>query len=60
MRGLGLTACLAAILLAAAAPASAQEEEHPLPPPAPVADDALAAALETGERADVNGLDDDG
>ncbi len=48
-RGLGLGACLAAILLAAAAPAAAQEEEHPLPPPAPVADDALTAALENGE-----------
>jgi hypothetical protein len=49
-RGLGLWACLAAILLAAAAPAAAQEdEEHPLPPPAPAADDALTAALESGE-----------
>ncbi|HSE82532.1 MAG TPA: MXAN_6640 family putative metalloprotease [Gaiellaceae bacterium] len=48
-RGLGLGVCLAAILLAAAAPAAAQEEEHPLPPPAPAADDALTAALESGE-----------
>ena len=49
MRGLGLTACLAALGLAAAGPAWAQEEEHPLPPPVPVADDALSEALETGE-----------
>ncbi len=49
MRGLGVTAGLALLLLAAAAPASAQEEEHPLPPPVPVAEDALSAALETGE-----------
>lgn len=49
MRGLGLTACFATLLLAIAAPASAQEEERPLPPPVPVADDALTTALETGE-----------
>jgi hypothetical protein len=48
-RGLGLGLCVFGILLAAAAPAAAQEEEHPTPPPAPVADDALTAALETGE-----------
>ena len=49
MRGLGLTACLAVLLLAVAEPAWAQEGEHPLPPPLPVADDDLSAALETGE-----------
>ena len=49
MRGLGLTACSAALLLATAMPAWAQEPGHPLPPPVPVADDALTAALETGE-----------
>ncbi|MGH3011459.1 MAG: MXAN_6640 family putative metalloprotease [Gaiellaceae bacterium] len=49
VRSLGLTACLGALLLAFAPPAWAQEEERPLPPPVPVADDALAAALETGE-----------
>ena len=53
MRGLGLTAFLAVLVflaLAAAAPAGAQApKEHPLPAPIPVADDALAAALETGE-----------
>ena len=47
-RGLGLGLCLLAILLAAAAPAAAQDEERPPPPPAPVADDALTAALEKG------------
>jgi hypothetical protein len=49
VRGLGLTAGLGALLLTLAAPAWAQEEERPLPPPVPVADDALTAALETGE-----------
>ena len=51
MRVLGLTACLAVLALALAAPAAAQaaEEERPLPAPVPVADDALTAALETGE-----------
>ena len=51
MRGLGLTACLAVLALAGVAPAAAQtpEEERPLPAPVPVADDALTAALETGE-----------
>ena len=51
MRGLGLTACLAVLSLAGVAPAAAQtpEEERPLPAPVPVADDALTAALETGE-----------
>jgi hypothetical protein len=49
VRGLGLMACLGLFLLAAAAPAWAQEEERPLAPPVPVADDALTAALETGE-----------
>jgi hypothetical protein len=48
-KGMGLAACFALLLLATAAPASAQEEERPLPAPAPVADDALTAALETGE-----------
>ncbi|HSC90731.1 MAG TPA: hypothetical protein VLB86_03670, partial [Gaiellaceae bacterium] len=51
VRGLGLTACLAVLTLGLAAPAAAQqdEEERPLPAPVPVADDALTAALETGE-----------
>jgi hypothetical protein len=49
VRGLGLTACLGMLLLALAAPAWAQEEERPPAPPVPVADDALTAALETGE-----------
>ena len=51
MRVLGLTACLAVLSLAGVAPAEAQtpEEERPLPAPVPVADDALTAALETGE-----------
>ena len=51
MRVLGLTACLAVLSLAGVAPAAAQtpEEERPLPAPVPIADDALTAALETGE-----------
>jgi hypothetical protein len=49
VRGLGPTACLGVLLLALAAPAWAQEEDRPLAPPVPVADDALTAALETGE-----------
>jgi hypothetical protein len=49
MKGLGLTACLFAILLATSRPAWAQEPERPLPAPVSVADDALAAALESGE-----------
>jgi hypothetical protein len=51
VRGLGLTACLALLALAGVAPAAAQtaEAERPLPAPVPVADDALTAALETGE-----------
>ena len=51
MRVLGLTACLAVVSLAGVAPAAAQtpEEERPLPAPVPIADDALTAALETGE-----------
>jgi hypothetical protein len=49
MRVSGLGACLAVALLACAAPALAQEAEPTLPPPVPVADDDLAAALETGE-----------
>ena len=48
IRALGPTACLAALLLATAAPARAQQEQ-PLPPLVPAAEDALAAALETGE-----------
>jgi hypothetical protein len=48
MKGLGLAACFAFFLLATAAPVSAQEE-RPLPARAPVADDALADALESGE-----------
>jgi hypothetical protein len=49
VRGLGLTACLAAVALALAPAAAAQEEERPPPPLVPVADDALADALESGE-----------
>jgi hypothetical protein len=49
MKSLGAAACFTLLLLATAAPTSAQEEERPPPPPAPVADDALAEALETGE-----------
>jgi hypothetical protein len=49
VRGLGLTACLAALALATAPAAAAQEEERPPPPVVPVADDALADALESGE-----------
>ena len=51
VRGLGLTACVAVLAFALASPAAAQEaeEERPPPAPVPVADDALAAALETGE-----------
>jgi hypothetical protein len=49
VRRVGLTACLGMLLLALAAPAWAQEEERPLAPPVQVADDALSAALETGE-----------
>ena len=48
VRGLGLTACLAALALATAPAAAAQEEERPPPPLVPV-DDALADALESGE-----------
>ena len=48
VRGLGLTACLAALALATA-PAAAAWEERPPPPLVPVADDALADALESGE-----------
>jgi len=49
--GLGLTACLGLLALGLAAPAAAQTDgdERPLPAPVPIADDALAAALETGE-----------
>ena len=51
VRVLGLTACLGVLALGLAAPVAAQqaEEERPLPAPVPVADDALTAALETGE-----------
>ncbi|MGH3041899.1 MAG: MXAN_6640 family putative metalloprotease [Gaiellaceae bacterium] len=49
MRGLGVAACFALLLLATAGTAAAREEERPLPAPAPVADDALAEALEAGE-----------
>ena len=49
VRGLGLTACLAALVLATAPAAAAQEEERPPPPLVPVADDALSDALESGE-----------
>jgi hypothetical protein len=49
VRTLGLTACFSLLLLATAAPAWSQEEERPLTPPVAVADDALTAALETGE-----------
>jgi hypothetical protein len=49
MRGLGLMACLAVVLLAAATPAFAQQEQHPPPAPVPVADDDLTGALESGE-----------
>jgi hypothetical protein len=49
MRGLGLTAFLAVLLVVVAEPALAKDEERPLPPPVPVADDDLSAALETGE-----------
>ena len=49
VRGLGLTACLAALALAPAPVAAAQDAERPPPPPVPVADDDLTAALEGGE-----------
>ena len=50
VRGLGLTACLAVLALAVAPAAAAQEEGEQRPPPfVPVADDALADALESGE-----------
>jgi hypothetical protein len=49
MRVCGLGAVLVAVLLACAAPALAQEAEREPPAPVPVADDDLAAALETGE-----------
>jgi hypothetical protein len=50
MKGVGLTACLFAILLAAAGKAAAQDADPTkLPAPVMVADDDLSAALESGE-----------
>ena len=50
MKGLGLKACLLAILLGAATPAAAQDADPTkLPAPVVVADDDLSAALESGE-----------